>query len=386
MRVFAFVDAVMRSIFRDRTALFFVIALPVAVIVIVGSTFGGQQRVEIGVVDQDGGPTARAIVAELRLQEGVSVDTFESFDELAAAVRRSTVAAGVVLPVGFEADVRGGTPAEVQVVAVSTSPASFTARTIVGGTVGRIGAQVGAAQIATTVLGGDFDDYRREAGEDGAGDAVTIAVEDVGGTAEGSLNRFSLTAPLNLVLFVFINAMGAAGFLVTVRRSGVLRRARATPTPTGTIVAGLGVGWFAFALAQSLIIVVIGALAFGVSWGQPAAAAALVVTFALVGAGAGLLVGTIGRDADKVSSLTPSIGLVLAALGGCMVPLELFPPVMQSIAHGVPHYWAVQGWESLVLEGGDIGSIAGDLLALVAFAAALLLLAGVLLRRQLAEA
>lgn len=386
MRVFAFVDAAMRSIFRDRTALFFVIALPVAVIVIVGSTFGGQQRVEIGVLDQDGGPTAATIMAALADEEGVSVDAFGSFDELAAAVRRSTVAAGVVVPFGFEAAVRAGGPAEVQVVATPSSPTSFTARTIVGGTVGRVGAPVGAAQIATTVLGGDFDEYRRAAAEAGAGGAVTIAVEDVGGPAGGSLNRFSLTAPLNLVLFVFINAMAAAGFLVTVRRSGVLRRARATPTTTGTIVAGLGVGWFTFAVAQSLIIVVIGALAFGVSWGQPAAAAALVVAFALVGAGAGLLVGTLGRDADKVSALTPIVGLVLAALGGCMVPLDLFPPVMQSIAHGVPHYWAVQGWESLVLEGGGIGSIAGDLLALVAFAAALLVAASVLLRRQLAEA
>ena len=108
--------------------------------------------------------------------------------------------------------------------------------------------------------------------------------------------------------------------------------------------------------------------------------------WALVGAGAGLLVGAVGDNEDRVSSVAPPVGIVLGALGGCMVPFEVFPPTMQTIAAAVPHTWAVNGWRNVVFDGGGIVDIAGSIAVLAAWSLALLVAATVVLRRRLTRA
>jgi ABC-2 type transport system permease protein len=130
---------------------------------------------------------------------------------------------------------------------------------------------------------------------------------------------------------------------------------------------------------------VVGALVFGVSWGSPLPATLLVVDFALVGCGAGLLVGALGRDEDRVSALTPIVGIVLGALGGCMVPLEVFPSSMRAIAHLTPHYWAIRSWQELVFDGAGVRAIAAALGVLAALAVLLTAASAILLHRDVAR-
>ena len=47
----ALAAVVLRTLFSDPAALFFMIVLPVMVTVVVGSAFGGQQRLGVGVVE-----------------------------------------------------------------------------------------------------------------------------------------------------------------------------------------------------------------------------------------------------------------------------------------------------------------------------------------------
>jgi ABC-2 type transport system permease protein len=249
----------------------------------------------------------------------------------------------------------------------------------VQGIVDRAGAPIAAAQAQPRVA---FDEALALATAQ-AGTGVTVAVRDVGEARTRELSRFSLTAPQNLVLFVFINAMTSAVLIVAARRQGTLRRALAAPVPMTVVLLGLGLSWLVLALAQSLLIVGVGALAFGVGWGDPVAAALLILAFALVGCGAGLLVGAIGRDEDRVGALTPVIGIVLGALGGCMVPLEVFPPGMLAVAHAVPHYWAITGWQKLVFDGEGAAAIAPSVLVLTGAAAVTIVAAAALLRRRL---
>jgi ABC-2 type transport system permease protein len=374
----AFTAVVWRTLVRDRTALFFMLVLPVAVIVIIGTTFGGQGRTEIGLVSAERGPLAARVTGALRSAEGVRVRDYDDVEALRRAVRRQTVAAGVVLERGLDAELRAGRQGRLRFVTSPDSEAALTARATVQGIVDRVAAPIAAAQAQR-----DFDGALTLATRQ-AGTGVTVAVQDVGEARVRDLSRFSLTAPQNLVLFVFINAMASAVLIVAARRQGILRRALAAPVSMTVVLLGLGLGWLVLALAQSLLIVGVGALAFGVRWGDPVAAALLVLAFALVGCGAGLLVGAIGRDEDRVGALAPVIGIVLGALGGCMVPLEIFPPGMQAVAHFVPHYWAITAWQSLVFDGEGVRAILPSLLVLSGAAAVAIAAAAALLRRRLA--
>lgn len=57
---------------------------------------------------------------------------------------------------------------------------------------------------------------------------MTVETVDVGRAQRTGLSRFSLVAPQELVLFVFINAAASGATLVRMRRTGVLRRVLAS--------------------------------------------------------------------------------------------------------------------------------------------------------------
>ena len=101
-------------------------------------------------------------------------------------------------------------------------------------------------------------------------------------------------------------------------------------------------------MMQGLFIVLVSSLVFGVSWGDPAGAAVVIVLFALVGTGAAMTVGVFARNADQASALGVVLGMVLGALGGAMVPLELFGEPMSSLAQLTPHAWAIDAFRDLV--------------------------------------
>jgi ABC-2 type transport system permease protein len=138
------------------------------------------------------------------------------------------------------------------------------------------------------------------------------------------------------------------------------------------VVFGETLGRFGVAMVQGLFIVLASAFLFDVDWGDPLGAAALAILFALVATGAGLLLGTLLQNQQQAASIGVFAGLGLAALGGCMVPLEVFPETMRRVAHLTPHAWALDGFAELIRRGGTLADILPELGMLAVYAAALL--------------
>ncbi|MDH5290091.1 MAG: ABC transporter permease [Acidimicrobiia bacterium] len=383
----AFTFVVLRQMVQDRTALFFTVALPIAIIVIIGTTFGGEGRIRVGLVVEQNSDIATRLEDRLADADGVEVVRYDTADELRRAVRRFSVEAGLVVPADADALLAGTGAAGIGLLTLGASEDTVAVRRTLQGVIDDVGAPLGAAVFAATQAGVPLDEAlaRADAAADPAGGAggITVTTTDVGDGIDRNVGRFAFTAPQNLVLFTFITALTSATVLVRARRSGILRRALASPTGLGVQLAGMAAGWFTLCLLQSVLIVMVGAVAFGVPWGDPVAASLLVVTFALVGCGAGLLVGAIGANEDRVGAITPIVGMVLGALGGCMVPAEIFPPSMLMVARMVPHYWAMRAWQSLIFDGAGLGAIAGDLAVLAVAGAALVVVATLLMRRSL---
>jgi ABC-2 type transport system permease protein len=109
----------------------------------------------------------------------------------------------------------------------------------------------------------------------------------------------------------------------------------------------------------------------------------LVAAFALVASGAGLLLGATARTPQQSLGVGLLAGLGLAALGGTMLPLELFSPTMRVIAHLTPHAWAAEGFAILVRRGGGIVDVLPQTGVLVGIAVGLLAAAAWRLRRTL---
>lgn len=344
--IWGFISVVLTQQSRDKASFFFMLVLPIAIIVIIGTSFGGPNTVEIGVVGES--ETADAVAEGLTAQEGVEVERL-GFEEAQSAIRRFDLEAAVVV----NDDETYG------VLVNDTSSGGFAAQTTIQRVVDRIEAGVAA-------------------------DAPSgVTVTSVGEARFASQGAFALTSAQNLVLFTFITALTAAVLLVRARETGVLRRSLTAPVSTVAIITGVGAGWLALALVQSAIIVVVGSLAFGVDWGDPLGAALLTLAFSLVGAGAGLLLGSFFDSENTVGSASAPVALVLAALGGCMVPSEVFPDGLLVVSRATPHYWAIEGWKSLMFDGVGIAGIATELGVLAGFTVVLVGGATITLRRAL---
>jgi ABC-2 type transport system permease protein len=369
----------MQRTVRDRTALFFSLVLPVVIIVVIGTTFGGASALDVGVVDQDGSAASRALVAALDRRAGLDVTAYGSVGAMRPEVRLDTVAAGIVIPAGYGAALRGGDDATIDLIADPASSSRAAVQASVRGAIGNQAVVIAAGRAA----GGDEAAARTAARLARDLRQPGVRSVSVSGDESAGLGSFDYTAPSNLVLFTFINTLVVGALLAGERRQGITRRMLATPHGTGTILAGIGLAKFSFALCQSLLIVVVGAVVFGVDWGDPVGAALVIVLFAAVATAVGLLVGSTARDPDQATALATPIAIGLAMLGGCMWPLEIVPPIMRTIGHLSPHAWAMDAWIGLVFDGDGVGAIAGDLAVLAGFAAVLGLLASRRLRRAL---
>lgn len=384
MTVLSLTGVSLRRLARDRMSLFFMVVLPVVIILVIGVTVRGFSTFRVGVVDLGSGPAGAQVVSALAHSSNLEVHRYPSETAAARAVARGALATAVVLPSRMDTTLRAGHPATIEVLAERTSTTQQAAAAAVDAVVTRIGAQVQAASFATTAAGGTFDanlGLARAAQQS----ATPVVVRDhlVDSKADTLPQGFAYSAPTMLVLFVFLNGLAGGASIIETRRLGMYERMAAAPFRPAGIVAGETLSYLAVALVQALLIVAVGAVVFGVSWGNPLAAAVLVLVWALVGTGVGTLSGTVFRTPEQAAAIGPALGIALAMLGGCMWPLSIVSKVMRQVGHVTPHAWAVDAWTALLARHGTLATIAPELLVLAGFAAGLLGLATVRLRRML---
>src|SRR6516225_1111752 len=375
----------LRRMFRVRTNIFFVFIFPMVLILILGATFGGSFTPRLGVVTQGSGPLGAALVQQLELTPHLRVVAVSDPGALLTQVERGNLEAGMVIPPGYDPAIRAGRGVSLQFMARPDQSSQQLGETV-RGAVAKQAALLGAARFAVAERSAPSFGAALARAEQVAPRVPAVSVtETTAGRAlfPSSLGQFDEGAWSQLLLFLFLIALTGAAAIIETRRLGVARRMLATPTAPGTVIAGATLGRVLIACVQALVIILGSALFFGVRWGQPAGVAAVVILYACAGAGAGVLVGTLFRNESQAAGITLLLGLGLGALGGCMVPLELFPPTMRRIAHLTPQAWGNDAFNRLVAHGAPITGILPQLGALALFAAVLLSLAAWRLRRVL---
>ena len=373
--------------FRDRSNIFFVFLLPLLLVVFIGAQFGGGQETRLGVVAPPGDASADVLIEELEAIAGITVAGFDDAVALRDDVDRGLLAAGVVVPDGYDASLRSVTPTTVRFIG---RPDATTAslQALVQAAVADQAAPGQAAAIAAEPLDADPGELREVALElrDEVA-AIEVTAEQLG-TDElaeefSGLGQFDLGASSQLLLFTFLTALFGSAALIQTRQYGVARRMVSTSTPMYVIVIGQSGGRFLVALTQALYIVVASLLLFGVDWGDPLATGVVVLLFSAVAAAAGLLIGATLRNDSQASGLALGLGLGAAALGGSMVPLEIFPDTMRAVARITPHAWANEAMAEIVRRDGTLGDVLPQVGVLAAMAVVLLAIGSYALQRTL---
>jgi ABC-2 type transport system permease protein len=212
---------------------------------------------------------------------------------------------------------------------------------------------------------------------------VEVATVDDDGEAYVDTDAVGFVAAQELVLFIFVIGIVAASALIQSRQLGVTQRMLATPATTFQVVTGEALGRYAVAVVQGAFIVGSTAVLFGLDWGSWSATVAIVASFSLVATAAALFVGALVDNENQSLAVGISLGLALAALGGCMVPFEIFPDWLRTAAHVTPHAWAIDAFTEVIQRGGGLGQIGLELVVLALYGGALLVAASYTLRRAI---
>lgn len=383
--VLAIAGAELRRFLRDRSNIFFAFIFPLLLVVVIGAQFGASASVGRVSIGGETGALEQAITAEL--EAGDVVVATGDWADIVEQVSRGRTGVGLRIPDGATAAFEAGTPFSLEVLP-SSQASSLAVQQGVRAAVEKV--RLDRAEVTALVSRG-VDAQAAETAVRAARahvTAPTVRVEDVDRLSQefSGVGQFDVGASSMVLLFTFLSTLAGAATLIQARRQGVIARSLAAPVSTRQVLLGQATGRFTIAMFQAIYIVLATALLFGVEWGNPALTLIVLVVFAAVSAGAAMVLGALMDNEGAASGVGVGLGLVLAGLGGSMVPLELFTDTLRKVAHATPHAWAHEALAQIQRHDASLLDILPELGVLTAMALLLLGLGAWALRRSIARA
>ncbi len=172
-----------------------------------------------------------------------------------------------------------------------------------------------------------------------------------------------------MITWVFIPLLGISGSFVYERQIGTLRRMLVTPTRKSLYLFATILANVLLALLQMTVLLVFGAYVMHIYWGSsPGALVAVIAAATLAAAGIGTALGAFVKTGGQANGIAILTGMVMALLGGCWYPIELFPKVVQDATRVLPTRWAMEGILNLALRGQGLENVLPHIGVLLAFA------------------
>ncbi|KQV77908.1 multidrug ABC transporter permease [Nocardioides sp. Root122] len=375
----------LRLFLRDRSNLFFVFVFPLLLVLMIGLQFGEGARAGRVAVSGSDSTLQSALVQQLEHDDVVVSGPAwsDALDLLArgrldVAVRVDGAAAtayddGAALTLEVVRGPSGNAQVVEQDVRVAVDAVRADRNRLLAVTGHGVAADDAAAALDV-------------AGRDVAAPALEVHYVDALSKEFAGLGQFDFGASGQLLLFVFLSCLAGSATLIQARRLGVVARMLAGPMTAGELVAGQILGRWAIGLFQGGYLMVATSVLFGVRWGSLPLALLILLLFSLVASGAAILLGTLLTNEGAASGAGVGVGLVLAALGGSMLPLELFPDAIRRIADVTPHAWAYTAFAEVQRRDGTLADIVPNLAVLAGMAAVVAALGAWALRRSLSRA
>jgi ABC-2 type transport system permease protein len=378
----AFKDTIVR--FTGFSEWLFFLILPVVFTVVLAGGTGapqGDTRIRLAVVDQANTSLSADLVAALEKSDAVRPDVM-TLEKAESQFSQRSVSAVLVIPSGFDQEAMQAGSVELELRQQPNNTNAMVAQRAVMAVIGRVGSAVEIANHSVAEAEkirpfaseaerqAYFDAALAEAQAlmDEAPDRITVAQADSPDQIE--YDPATNSSAGQLITWVFIPLIGLSEMFALERQKGTLRRILTTPTRKATYLFGTIFGQVALALVQMALLVGFGILVMKVNWGHDIGGLAVMLAAgALAAAALGTMLGTFVKTPGQAQGLSIMLGMVMALMGGCWYPLELFPKVIQDAVKILPTTWAMNGLLDLTLRGQGLTGILPEAGVLLGFAA-----------------
>lgn len=362
--------------------LFFLILPVVFTFILAGGTVAqqGDNRIRLAVVDEASTPLSSDLVAAIEKSASVRPDVM-TLDKAESQFSQRNVSAVLVIPAGFDQESLQKRTAELELRQQPNNTNAIVAQQAMLAVIGRVSSAVDIAtrSVAEAEKIRPFDsDADRQAYFD-------AALAEARQLMDESPDRLSLTRANSpdqieydprtnssvgqLITWVFIPLIGLSEIFASERQKGTLRRVLTTPTRKGTYLLGTILGQVLVALVQMALLIGFGILVMKVNWGNDLLGlTVMLLAGALAAAALGTMLGTFVKSSAQANGLSIMLGMVMALMGGCWYPLELFPKVIQNAVKVLPTTWAMNGLLDLTLRSQGMVAILPEAGVLLGFA------------------
>jgi ABC-2 type transport system permease protein len=326
-----------RSLVRDRAALFWTFFFPVMFVFLFGWIFGGSgdSKVTIGFVDQDNTPVSMGFQQAFSQVNLLTIQT-GSLEAEEAAMQHGDISAIVVVPSGTGAAVAARTPISIQLY---VDPSQSQVSQVV-------------TQIADQIVAASNLQI--------AGGSAVVGIQQE--TLQSSnISTVAYLVPSILAMALMQLGVFAAIPLVQQREKGILKRIGATPLARWKLVGSNVLMRLMVAIVDAVVILGIGLVFFNVQIvGSLLAAAGLV----LLGAGAFLAIGfalaSFLKTEEQATGVVQVVQMPMMFLSGIFFSFDFLPGFLQTVARLMPLTYLGDALRQVMVNGTQVAPLSVD--------------------------
>jgi ABC-2 type transport system permease protein len=379
---------------RDRKALLTLVFMPILLIGILGAAFGNMmdqkdappiKKFKVGIVNLDEGALGTALAEEVfmkGLPELISAKAITE-KELEENLKQQVLSVGIIVPRNFSEHIIYGDESEVRVIGI---PSASIQASIVENVVLQFTQSASANRIAMEAAGPSSKAF--PAMSQNSGSSFDLVEEAAVERERKPVGSFQYYAAGMGVMFLLMTVITGVSAMIDEKEQDVYNRLLVTKLSNHHYLIGKFIGLLFMSAIQFFIIILGTRYLYNVHWGESMTGVIIVgLSFVFSVCGLGVFLGTVVKTEKTFNAAGMLATQIMAAIGGSMVPLYIFPDWVNSVVKVLPNALALQTFLEL-MSGANLWQVLTQAGILVVIGLGLLLLAFVSLsaRRRAAHA
>jgi len=357
-------------ILRDPRSLGIMFLMPVIQLILLGYTATTDvDHLPTAVLDQDRTSQSRELVEAYRASNYFDILFYVATEEeLGRLIDGGEAKAGILIPAGYGRDLTADNNASIAFIIDGSLPSVATTAFSAAQTV---------AQAQSTAL------IERLYNIDVEAESGVDVRPRVWYNPDMKSANFMIPGLIAMILQVQSTLLTALS-IAQEKEEGTIEQLIVTPLRSMELIVGKVMPYVAVSLFNLIEVLIIGVVWFDVPvHGNVFLLLALGVLALLVSLGIGLVGSTVAHTQQEAIFLIFFLMLPFIFLSGFFFPVEAMPRVLQWISYLIPLRYLLVITRGIILKGAGITILWEQALALVLFAAAMLVLAGSRFRKQL---
>jgi ABC-2 type transport system permease protein len=357
-------------ILRDPRTLFVMLAMPIIQLTLLGyAATTDIEHLRTAILDGDKSLASRELIEAYRASNYFDIALYvESEQQLEYLVDSGQVRAGLIIPAGYGEAVTTGDQVQVAFVIDGSDPSvantAFAASQSVG--------QAQSMRIMERTMGIDPDDLP----------GVQVRPR-VWYNPEMKSANFMIPGLMGLLLYFFTTLFTAMS-IVREREQGTIEQLIVTPIKPLELIIGKIAPYVFVAFFDVLEVLAIGVFWFGVPIrGSLGLLLGLSALFLLTSLGIGIFLSSVANTQQEAMLLSFLTMFPSVFLAGFFFPIEAMPGWLQVVTYVIPLRYMLVVIRGIILKGVGLQILHQEVIALIVFGVAIMLLAAARFRKRL---